>query len=111
MEFQCEGFLHSRWPRKQRDVVQTRIGDTPASDTEVPERDQRQDEQFCHASAMLLRAKAQLAIRGVVDGQGYEAWRLLCARYERRHSANNMGLLQAILIVMVTVGLIVLIDT
>jgi len=54
-------------------------------------------EKMYYALVMLVRGRAQLVLRGVPEGNGYEAWRVLNVSFDQQDTQSVMGLLQAVL--------------
>ena len=64
----------------------------PTDATEV-----RRSASLYYFLALQCKGRAQLTIRGVPAGQGWEAWRMLNRLYDRSDCSSTLGMLQAIL--------------
>ena len=58
---------------------------------------QESSRNLYYVLAMIVRGKAQLLIRAIEVGNGFECWRQLVKRYGKRDDVSTMGLLLRIL--------------
>ena len=70
--------------------------DTIDLDLDVPDHHVEAAKRLYLALALVTRGAAQNVVRAVETGNGFEAWRRMVRRYDRRDSQCVMGLLQTI---------------